>query len=640
MADITITSLQGGLNDSPSLTSLDADQCTVATNVEFDIHPLGSRRLGCTPIDSPSFGDEVVFLHRHLPSDDPQDAQLFVLGVDGSSPIMKYKDTSWHNVIPSDAITVTRPERYEVDAVTFHEQMFIAYKGKVGRFHVWDGTELRPTGLVQPEIVSTADTGGAGSFIGTRYYRQRIIKMSGSTILLRSEPSESYTHIPSGTNLSVTITRPTPPGEGETHWELEASIDNVIFNVLATTIIATATVVDTTDYVAGYTGELSEDIGDYALLPSARFVVADDDRLLFAGSFDDETLASRFSWTPVFNDPGVGNAERSPIDTDNFKDLNTSEGGPITGMSRTVNGYIYIFKLSHIYQAVRTGLRARAYDVSALSKVRGALRGSIVEGVDQNGKPCLYFTDPTVGPCRIGEGGIQTCSRDIQETWKTVNLDSVVTVRSLFYPDQGHTQQVHWWLATGDEDYPDKRLMLQTNETRQVENGIRRGWTSHDGFSATALCACLFSENIDDDTDRSLVLRPFIGMPDGTIQRCDTGNTDAGVAYASRIVTAPLASAGFLNKFGILAGALVAKAAEGVEIVLSAIRNFNTTTLADERTVDLSPEGTEATVIKPLDDFSFEGCTTLQLEFADTDTPQGEWNLDVFAMKPAPEETA
>jgi hypothetical protein len=263
----------------------------------------------------------------------------------------------------------------------------------------------------------------------------------------------------------------------------------------------------------GYaTGVLSETVGDYSLIPSGRYITADQDRLLIAGSFEDPQLASRVSWTPVFNDPGAGNDERIPIATDNYLDLDGFEGGPLTGLSASINGYTYAFKWSHIYKLVRTGVRTRAYDAFAITKARGALPGSIVSAVDEAGTPVIYFLDPEVGPCVLGAGGLglQTCGADILETWKRVNLNAAdIVCRSLYYPE---ARQVHWWVATDDADRPNLRLVLHTHEMRSGQLGARRGWSIWDGPSAQALAVCMYADNIDDGTARSQHLVPFIAV--------------------------------------------------------------------------------------------------------------------------------
>lgn len=518
MADFVITSTQGGLNNSDPPIAIADDQVTEAFDIEWVRSPLGARRRGATAISLagsviPVY-EMVTFLQRHLPDETETSAQLWAMGVSGSSSALAYKDTTWHTVTPSEAITVTGTYKYQVQGQSLHGKNFLAYKSSVDRLHVWDGTSLRKSGLAEPAAPTGANDGGVGTFTGTRYYRVRYTVQSGGTTLRRSEPSNVLTFAPNGNDTGIVVTKPTTINESETHWELEASLDNANFYVLATTVVGTTTVTDTTDYLAGYaqTYDLSEDVGDYALIPSVRFLAADQDRLVYGGSFEDPDAASIVGWSPVANDPGSGNDERTPTDTDNFLNLDGLVGGGLTGLSNPVNGYIYAFKIGRIYKLIRTGSRAAAYEAVLLTDKRGAIEGSITEGIDQAGRPCLYFVDPTVGPCRLGNGGLLTCGADIERTWKTVNIDASLVARSLYYPANG---QVHWWLAV-DELTPDTHIVLHVRNTTDTPQGVRRGWAIWRGASRYVLACCLFAQNVDDGVSRSKVLQPFVSIGIGT----------------------------------------------------------------------------------------------------------------------------
>src|SRR6185312_16065401 len=174
------------------------------------------------------------------------------------------------------------------------------------------------------------------AFITTRFYRVRYVVKSGTTILRQSEPSDTVTFTPSGTGAGATITKPASIGEGETHWQIEASFDDANFYIIATEPVATTTFNDENPNTIPYSdiGDLDDtDIGSNVPLPAARLVGVDDDRLTLGGSFVNTDLDSRVMWTPVKNDPGLGNSERIPADTDNFRDLDTKEGGGLTGIS-------------------------------------------------------------------------------------------------------------------------------------------------------------------------------------------------------------------------------------------------------------------------------------------------------------------
>lgn len=641
MADLAIVSQRGGCNNTDPASSLPLDQCTHAENVEFYLSMLGERRRGSTAVDLTASGltshEMVPLLHRHLPSSDETEAELWAIGVstDSDSYTVSYKDTAWHEVTPVDAIDVSGTYAFSIQALSFHGKLFVAHKSAVDRLHVWDGTTLRRSGLAEPGAAPTGANAGSGTFAGTRYYRTREVVVDGSTVILRSEPSATLTAAPSGTGASYTVTKPATTNSNATHWEIEASLNNGDFYRMDRIAIGTTTHSDSVAFNTGYavTGTLSEDIGDYTPIPSVRYLAADGDRLLGGGSYEDASLASDVVWTTVTNEPGVGNDERIPVDTDNRLPLDGRDGGDLTGLSGAVVGSVFATKLSAIYQLTRSGQRSKAYDAFALSRSRGALHGSLVEGVDQAGNACLYALDPRVGPIRIGTGGVRTAGKDIQTTWQTVNLDATQAIcRGVFYPEK---QQVHWWIAVDGANAPSMRIMLQVNESRTTDDGVRKGWALHTlPVDTQVYAACMFAENIDDNAARSLTLRPFIGtnVAGALVQRCDTGDQDNGVDYAAQIVSRPIAAAGLLSQFGVMSAAVLAKAAVGVELRVSASRDYGAESLTPID-VPLDPDGSETDVIKPIDTFSFNELRTVQVEFTDVDAPAGVWEINGFAMR-------
>lgn len=635
MADFIIGSLRGGVNNYDPSIAISDDQCTVAQNVELSRSMLGERRQGTDAIDLPASitaHDRVPFLCRHLPTADVTAAELWVLGVTGTaSSTLARKTTSWSDVTVSDAATLTGFSQYQWNAVSFHGKLFVAYDSALDRLHVWDGTSLRRVGLAEPAAPTGANT-GAGTFSGTRYYRVRYTVQAAGVTTRRSEPSDALTFAPSGTGTGVIVTKPAAISEGETHWELEASTDNVNFYVLATTLVATTTVTDSTAITTGYSAfTLSEDTGDYALIGSGKYLAADDDRLLIAGSWEAAALESRVSWTPVNGADGVGNDERLETDVDPFVDLDGYEGGPITGMASTSAGTVWVFKFNHIYKLVRSGLRTRSYDIVTITKSRGAIHGSVVAGLDQLGRPCVYFLDPAVGPCRAGSGGIMRCGADVNTSWNLKNLEATkVVCSSLYY---GANKQVIWNFATGSSNVPDLSIVLHTNETRETDDGIRRGWVTWTGNRTKALTMSLYSSNIDDNTARNRTLVPFIGVEGlGLVHRCDTGNADNAVTYSARIVTKPHTLKTLLHKFGVMMGALLAKAVTGAKVDVKVIRDFALETTITISDVTFDAAGSETDVIKVLDNLKGAEMRVAQFEFVDPASAGTRFELNQLCL--------
>ena len=519
-----ISSLRGGLNEHPP-ASISDDQCTIANNVEWVTSPLGERRKGAVGIDlgtSLLAGcNFIMWMHRHTPVSNQAETQLWAMGHKDGVALLAYKDTVWHDVPMPDPLIFDGAAEYHVDAQSLHGKLFIAYKSAVNRLHVWDGTEFRRTGLasiytgVQPLVVNMAGT--ATGFTKYRYYRIRFVKMVSGVVVLRSEPGAPVGFMPSGTAPGAQVERTVAPGESETHWELEAGQDNVLYYRVATTPIATLHANDTTpdDQYATVNGigwPLTEDIGDYSLLPSCRHLSADEDRLVLGSSWSDPRITSRVMWTPPAGAVGVANDERMALDTNPYLDLDTYEGGDITALSSTVNGYIYATKWRHIYQLIRTGVPTRAYEAVPLTKQRGAIPGSLVEGFDQGGKPFCFILDPDIGPCMVGGAqGIEPCGDDLIATWPHVNVDAILPCRSLYFPEK---RQVMWWVAY-DSQSPNLRIVLHTNLMRRELEGTRGssgGFALWYGASAIIFACCLYSDNIDTGGLRTRRLKPFVGI--------------------------------------------------------------------------------------------------------------------------------
>lgn len=622
--DITIATLRGGMNDELAPSALPPDQCVLAENVEFFLSTLGERRGGCAAFSMTGSGllNETtgVFLGQWFPDNDPLDPDLWGVGVTPgtSATFSHYQSNAWTDVTPDDAMTTTAPGIYGVAAQALNAKWFLSYPCSTDRLHVWDGTHLRRTGLAQPAAAPVVTDTGSGTYATTRYFQVRYVVKSGATVLLRSEPSAVATFTPSGSGSGALITKPATINEHETHWEIEASTDNAFFYRIATVAVGTTTYTDTTTFVDGYNsqGPLSETIGTYLLQPNAKYLTADDDRLIGAGHRTDPTQKSRVWWSPVNKDPGVGNDERLPLASlvDNYEDLDTTDGGEITGLSQTTNGLIYLFKFGHIYRLVRTfkGSGA-AYKAICDTKKKGALDGSVLQGMDEYGRACVYFLDPVAGPCRIGQSGINEL-RGLRNTWKTVNIKATDKIcMGVYYPDK---QQLWYWVARNGQNTPNYILKLQVNEVQETVAGVARGWAVASGRITEGTACCLYNEVVTSGSVITLRARPlvYLSAPD-YIQRCDTGEDDHGHPYAGTIITRPYLVQGLLNNWGEMACALLATADATASVEVACIRDFGQET--NSRSTDLLPQSTEEFVIKTFDDLVMSEARSIQFRFSD-----------------------
>lgn len=630
LSAVTINGLRGGMNDSGMPNGLADDECALAMNVERFYSAIGERRLGCETysIIGSMLNTEALIVHltERFPDNDITTPEYWAVGATVNQPfarVAKRDPVSWVTVIPVDRILTNAPNIYNIQTVNLNGKTFWAYESEVDRLHVFDpiSLQLRPTGIAQPAAPTVADE-GVGTYTGTRWFRVRFIAKDGADILRRSEPSDDVEFVPNGGSAGAIIGRPALVGDGETDWEVEASTDGAIFWRIQTLSIFTTTYNDETNLTTltyPDQGPVSEPIGDYLLQASARFITTDGDRILLGGHWTDPELQSRVSWCPVLNDPGVGNDERQPLASggDNYADLDNYNGGGLTGLGQVTNGTVYAFKWSQIHRATRTGELIHAYEWRCLTKERGALPGSIVGGVDEAGRACLYFLDPSVGPCSLGAAGLRV-HMGMRKTWDRVNFSQEgIICRVCYYREK---QQVIWWVAVDGEDMPGLVLKLQTTEVHSVGDGSAQGgWSLADGTIATATAVGIWHEIIVDAAGTTkLATRPFIGIPtagDPLVQRCDIQDTDNGDAYHAVIQTKPYFLSGLLNTWGSMTTAILATASGTARVVVSCIRDFGLE--QRDRPTDMAPQASEEFVVKRLDDLVMSEAAAIQFQFAD-----------------------
>lgn len=666
MDPLVLTDLRGGLNLGESPHALRDDELQVCLNIDLDRGTLGGKRRGTDPVGNGYAGDirQATFLFRHTPDNDERLTELWLGGLNASGAgDLDYRDTNgwatYTNVTFGLDTLIAESGAYALEAQSLHGKMFLAYPAESGgepvdRLHVRETeggvTTFRRAGIRQPATPSAADTAGAGAYTGTRYVRQRYTVQSAGITLRRSEPSDTLTFAPSGTKNGMTVTRSALLGEGETHWELELSLDNINFYVVATQAIATSTYTDTVADTIGYrvaTGEnVSPDIGDYELIWSPKYLAADDDRLLFGGAWVNADYKSRVGWTPVRLADGNGNDERIETDTDPYVDLDGFEGGELTDLAGPVNGYVTAFKASHIYRLSRTGVRSKSYEPICLTKKVGALPRSVVEGVDEYGRPCLYFADPEKGPHRLGASGVEHVSEGIRDLWTRINLDATLPCHAVWYPDE---RQVWWWIALDGAMFPNTKVVLHVRHMRRDIDGTRRGWSEHDGTSATALAATVYADNIEDvpSAVQSLHLKPYLTLASGVasgeamIQQADIGETDDGDLYQGTFKTKAWLNRELLGVAGVMRGTLLAETASGSSVTVSLIRDFGIETKSVA--VSLTPRTSEvglSRVVRRIDELNLSEMFVLEIEVGDTAASASTWALDALALERRAEEAS
>lgn len=663
--DFKLDSLRGGLDDFTPPNATPRDACRVAENVELFYSTLGERRLGCRAYSPLPGGmttdgllDGAVWSARHRPDDNPLHDELWVMtrDTDNVGKLYRLASDGWHQVTMGDAPNLVGDYAFRIYGQSLHGKFFVAYKSGVDRLHVWDGTTFRRVGISNTAtIASVADEGG-GAYPATKtYYRVRYLIMSGSQVLVRSEPTASVNITPSGAGAGVRVTINTLPGETVTHWELEASLDDATYYILAKTAIGTLFYDNTTLQTAFSTFPQSDPVNTYGTVPSVQYLAADEDRLLLGGSFETAADGSAIRWTPVGNDPSPGPDERLNLTTDPRIDLDGLDGGSLSGLSRVVNGQLMAFKREQgIYQILRTQQLVGAYSGSKMTSARGALPRSIIEANDEAGRPALYWLDPNVGPMRYGSNGLEFVGYDVTNTWKTVgSLTATHPCHGLFYASK---YQVHWWVAVSGSATPNAKIIVHTNLMKpDYAHGPRGGWVTVPApcLIANAYSSVMFATDI---TTGNTVAVPFIGkatwVSNGlqqftVLQRCDQYDDDANdsggdpnAAYTARIRSRGFQLSGILNQSELRQGAILATAVNGGTVDVRIVKNYGTETVT--RTASLTPTVAEEFVVAQLDSLSLAELTTVEIEIRDTAGAPSptRWRVHEFSGAPTAGQSA
>lgn len=659
MANILeIKDIRGGINNSDSPTEIADNQCVDARNVDFRSGMLGSKRRGTRglSVTSSIFNSPVIALFRYTPTNKTNQDELW--GLDENGHLDRRVGGTWQGgVARANNHVVINATNYIANAVSLHGKLFIAAQGEQDRLLVWDGTVLRWAGIQQPPIPAVTEQ-GAGAFAGTRYYRIRYVaKNAAGAVVRRSEPSTAVSLVPAGAALGARITKPAGTeaaasaySEGQTHWEVEASVDNILFYRIATVAIGTSTYDDNVAYATGYTSNpLSEAFGEYIPPTAGRFVAVDEDRLLIGGNYFSDAADATVSWTPVAGSLGVGNDERVPITSNNYITFDGIDGGGVTSIVAGVAGNVFIFKRSRVYKMARTGILSAAYAPTVESFTRGCDMLSATAGADATGLPCAYFIDSSTGLCRFGRNGIEDLGRPIRRTWYGHTPNPAIPPRIIYYPA---LEQVWFTLPVNSGD------VLQTSDQVEIHTALAPddqiitsitvpglfgmyeartgGIIFYDGIPASALALSLLYRDNGLAPIIGTELKSIGGGNNSYIHEADIGVTDSNGNYRAYVTTKPYILGNLWDKFGLMAGALIAKAASGTTILLKMLRNFSIETRSV--TISLTPASSEVSVVKGIDNASMSELNAVQLEYGDSAVSAQEWDLDRFVFKIRKEE--
>ncbi len=534
---LVIDDLTRGRDGSLPAWAIDNKHCADAVNVDWYRCTFGRKRGGMTVIGltfssgGPFLGSYFDTLIRHVPGSDDTLAELWA--VDSNQLWGRLAGaTTWTAPTFKDAST---GGLCQITGTSINGKLALAYKSAVARMHGWDTATVRRFGLAASAAPTAANGGGAG--VATlRYYRERSTRQAAGVTIGRSEPSASVSFTP-GAN-GVTVTQAAVINEGETHWEVEGSVDGVTFYRIATVVIGTTTYLDNANPTSYNLSPLSAATGTYTLQKPYRYIRADQNRLLGFGSYTATDKQSRVEFSAVIGSLDVGDEERVDTTTNYYIDLDEADSGGASGLAGPVLGSFFAFKFKQVWRLTPTGQVSQPFRADAISKVIGAVsHRSITVGEDADGNPCLYWMSHR-GPYRWGTKGLEYIGREVED-WvlgpnatikRDVGADDSVA-HTQYYQD---LRQVWFVSRVLDAVSVGSRILL-------VYDVLSGGWSRFESLVGgpdnigNAVCSTMFSVTIA--ASMSSDLKPYFGDAFGQIAKCDSGTTDTGNVFKAYIRT-------------------------------------------------------------------------------------------------------
>lgn len=617
-----------------------ADMAAEALNVHFYDGGLGTKRGGSASTGTlTGLSGVLLVIHSWVPGQDAGDRELFL--VDNQVTIARMAAGSTSSALTlTDNFNATTKELVQTSFASINGKLFVAYNTTVNRLHVFDPglstTKVRRAGMGTPAAATVANT-GSGSYAATlRYYKIAFTEQRSSVTVRRSELSPSVSFTPSGSGTHARITKPASLSEDETHWEVYASDDDVLYyGPIATTAVGTTTY-DDNETVANYETDydLAPVAGTNKPFPSVKYLFSNGTRLFGFGVYETSAGDSltpesgTVYFTPALDASSIHDEERVQ-DTSSAVGalvLSRSAGGVDRGIAGLGN-MIVAFQDRSVFALIPTENAQVPYRRVQYSDSIGAVsHHSIVRAEDELGRPCLYFLDPVQGPYRLGHDGLRWVGKDVKDLWDTANLSATSNVAHGVYHQA--KRQVWFWVATGSANTPDRMLVLDVTEQRTDAQGdVRGGWSTWTGDLATCRCSTLMANTLG--STMSLDLKPYAGTVSGlTLLKADTSDADddgtdfQGYVESGGMVVEPLV----LNK-AVMRGYLLSTAESGVTITQTFIRNFgDETNRTDSRSI--AAAGSETRVLVKFEATGLEDAFLWQVRLGDASAGDATWTLD------------
>ncbi len=652
-----------GRNGGISPVAIADDEAVEAVNVEVTQEgALFSKRFGSIALlMSGGPAGSVNSLLSFVPA--VSDFLTVEFWVFADSNIFRYADSGagaygWTTPTEADAIVTTTG----VTGAALNSKFFLAYDSAVNRLHTWDGSTVRRVGLIQAGTAPTVANTGSGSYAATaRYYRTAWAHISGSTHVRRSELSAAVSFTPSGSGTHARVTQPAVASEGETHWLVYASADDVYSNyhLVATVAIGTTTYDDNTA-PASYVGDAPQVAGMNIPPPSAKYIITDGNRLVMAGAHESSATTgqtavknNRVWFTRVLESSAIGDDESIPNTAasgvtpaqKNWIDIGENDGDGIYGLV-LFNNSPYVFKRQSIHRLVATSDDLAPYRAIEVSHIIGTSNHkSLVEGEDRQGQPVLYFANE-LGVYRLTtDGDIHWISEGIDDLWKSTVLSTTATaftgVSGVFSLYHGQRGQLHVC-----------NLSDGSSQLNVVYDVIAEGWTLvRHATTTTFACGTMGRElkyNPVDIKQTSTVEKPYVGGLNNSLGQsviwkfdAEESSTDGQTVTAGPTVvpgstfqgyakSKPYFPAGLGTNIQTHDAVLLAKAASGVTLTATIDRDFAAETKT--ATVVLTAAGSETRVIRRVEESGFGSLGSVQFQIGDASAIANRWVLDALTI--------
>lgn len=625
---IEIHDLRGGRNNADSPHAIADNQCVEAWDVDWFSGMLARKRLGSVQLGLTSGPSKDV--RSLVPWRATATAMHLLAFENNAGTVTGYDYTitagTWASLTSGDAWT----DGSDIVGASLNGTVYVAGDTAVNRLHALDaGTSaFRPVGLIVPAAPTVANT-GAGAYAATiRYYKVAYATISGSVTLRRSELSPSVSFTPSGAGTAARVTKPAAINEGETHWLLYGSPDNLSYFLLATTVVGTTTYDDSTA-PASYTGDAPQLAGTNIPPPSVKAILSDGARLVMAIPWESsatsgqtEIKQNRVWFTRVIGASDIGDLESIPVTTvqRNYIDIGElNEDGPITGLGGPIDGIIYVFQANRIWVLQPTGDVTAPYTARCLTTTVGSInQRSIVFAEDEQGQPALYFLSRR-GPYRLGRNGLESLTSPVEDLFDA-SAGIPATLHGLYH----YNRRQVWWIFPYAFPVSNSMLVYDVKHDAYSRNSIPSGLT------ITASCA---APTVANDQ----IPLPYLGgkvdsSSAAVVRVYDNVNvnpqvkTDNGTAYRGYLITRAYLPAGLGKNCEIQTPTLLAEIGVGITIQVTTIRDFGTASAVGA--VSLAADGSSSCIVKPVQGAELNGCGAVQFEIGDASAVDAAWILD------------